>query len=201
MPTVPGRGAWGWLALAALLVLGALAASTASRSALEWQRDAVLAEPWRLWTAAWVHWSALHLAANLVGCMLVAALGCVARVPATAVLAWCAAWPLTHGVLLWQVELQRYGGLSGVLHAGVAVAAWHLLRHDRGTRRWIGAALLAGLAVKVLSERPWAAALVRTPPWDFAVAPFAHAAGVGAGLLCALLFEALGGAGPRGRAA
>jgi rhomboid family GlyGly-CTERM serine protease len=168
---------------------------------LEWQRSVVVSEPWRLWTAAWVHWSALHLLANLAGCLLVAALGVVARVAPSAVLAWCAAWPLAHGVLLWQAELQRYGGLSGVLHAGVAVAAWQLLRQDTGMRRWIGGALLAGLVAKVLGERPWAAALVRTPPWDFEVAPFAHAAGAAAGLLCAVVIQAVDRSTARGRAA
>jgi rhomboid family GlyGly-CTERM serine protease len=167
--------------------------------AFDWQRAVALAEPWRLWTAAWVHWSALHLLANVAGCVLVAALGVAARVSTSAVLAWCAAWPLGHGALLWQTELLRYGGLSGVLHAGVAVAAWHLVRHETGARRWMGAALLTGLVAKVLSERPWAAALVRTPPWDFAVAPFAHAAGVVAGLTCAVLIEQLGRAMARGR--
>jgi rhomboid family GlyGly-CTERM serine protease len=170
------------------------------RDTLEWRRAEALAEPWRLWTAAWVHWSALHLLANLAGCLLVAGLGVVARVSPSAALAWCIAWPLNHGALLWQAELQRYGGLSGVLHAGVAVAGWYLLRRDAGTRRWVGGALLVGLSAKVLGERPWAAALVRMPPWDFAVAPFAHAAGAAAGLLCAVVLEAMGRAIARGRA-
>ena len=33
------------------------------------------------------------------------------------------AWPLTHLSLLARPEVMHYGGLSGVLHAGVAVAA------------------------------------------------------------------------------
>jgi hypothetical protein len=82
----------------------------------------------------------------------------------------------------------------------VAVAGWYLLRRDAGTRRWVGGALLVGLSAKVLGERPWAAALVRMPPWDFAVAPFAHAAGAAAGLLCAVVLEAMGRAIARGRA-
>ena len=40
-----------------------------------------------------------------------------------AALAWALAWPLTHLALLAEPALLRYGGLSGVLRAGAAVAA------------------------------------------------------------------------------
>ena len=52
-------------------------------------------------------------------------------------------------------QLQHYGGLSGVLHAGVAVAALSLAGQATGRRRLIGDAVLAGLAgvVHVCSNR------------------------------------------------
>ena len=176
-----------WLALCALAAGGALLAWLAAfGSAWRWQPDLVATQPWRLVTAAWVHLSGLHLLANLAGTALVAALGLAAGCGRRAALAWALAWPLTHLVLLAQPALLFYGGLSGVLHAGVAVAAWQLLRAERGVRRAIGAALLVGLLAKVLGESPWGGPLRLVPGWDIPIAPLAHAAGLLAGLMCAL---------------
>jgi rhomboid family GlyGly-CTERM serine protease len=174
-----------WLALCGALALGALAGWTAPRDTFDWQPVLALQQPWRALSAAFVHWTTWHLAANLVGCAVVAAFGAAARVPARAALAWLAAWPLTHIALALQPALEHYGGLSGVLHAGVAIGAWHLAWHDRGGRRWIGLAVGAGLVVKLLLERPWAAPTQAVPGWDFPVAPLAHATGALAGVLCA----------------
>jgi rhomboid family GlyGly-CTERM serine protease len=175
------------VALAALLATASLAAWWLPAALLDWQPGLAASEPWRWWTAALVHWSPRHLGANLLGAGLVAALGWVARVPPSAALAWAIAWPLSHGALLVQPALAHYGGLSGVLHAGVAVAALHLLRTERGRRRWIGGAVFAGLALKLLLEAPWGAPLRYTAEWDIAVAPLAHATGAIAGVLAWLL--------------
>ena len=110
--------------------------------------------------------------------MLIGALGVVAVVPWRSVVAWLAAWPLTQIGLLVRPDLRHYGGLSSVLHAGVAVVALHLIIAGRGRRRWIGAATLAVVAVKVIGEAPWGPALRHPAGWDIAVAPFAHATGV-----------------------
>jgi rhomboid family GlyGly-CTERM serine protease len=181
-----------WIGLSALLAATAVALWFAPRDASDWQPSRAFTEPWRAWTAAFVHWTPWHLGANLVGCAVVGAFGVAARVPARATAAWLAAWPLAHAALALQPQLTRYGGLSGVLHAGVAIAAWHLLRHERGRRRLIGAAVMVGLALKLLLERPLAAPLQQVPGWDFAVAPLAHATGAAAGVLCAALADALG---------
>lgn len=179
-----------WLALCALAAGGALLAWLADWGmAWRWQPEMAATRPWRLVTAAWVHLSGLHLSANLAGTALVAALGVAAGCGHRAALAWALAWPLTHLALLAQPSLAFYGGLSGVLHAAVAVAAWQLLRTGRGApraHRAIGAALLAGLLVKVLLESPWAGPLRQVPGWDIPIAPLAHAAGALAGWLCAL---------------
>jgi rhomboid family GlyGly-CTERM serine protease len=175
-----------WLSICVLAAGGALAARAVDPALLRWQPELAVAQPWRLLTAAWVHLSPLHLAANLAGTLLVAALGRVAGCRARAALAWALAWPLTHLGLLAQPALLRYGGLSGVLHAGVAVAAVQLLRGERGARRAIGAALAAGLLLKLLLEAPWLGPLRQVPGWDIAIAPLAHATGVTAGVLCAL---------------
>jgi rhomboid family GlyGly-CTERM serine protease len=161
---------------------------------LDWQPGLAASEPWRWWTAAFVHWSPRHLVANLLGAGLVAALGWVARVPRSAALAWSIAWPLSHGALLVQPALAHYGGLSGVLHAGVAVATLHLLRNEHGRRRLIGGTVFAGMVLKLLLEAPWGAPLRYTAEWDIAVAPLAHATGAIAGVLAWLV---LGGLQPR----
>jgi rhomboid family GlyGly-CTERM serine protease len=174
------------------VLLAATAATLwwAPRELLAWQPTRALDQPWRAWSAAFVHWTPRHLGANLLGGAVVAAFGVAAHVPARAAVAWLVAWPLSHAALALQPALTHYGGLSGVLHAGVAIAAWHLLRHDTGTRRTIGAAVMAGLTVKLLLEKPWGAPTQQMAGWDFAVAPLAHATGAIAGIVCAALGDA-----------
>jgi rhomboid family GlyGly-CTERM serine protease len=181
-----------WLALSATLALGACCAFALGGTAtIDWQPLLAWSEPWRAWTAAWVHYSALHLLANLVGCALVAALGIAARAPRRIALAWLVAWPLTQFGLLLRPDLLHYGGLSGVLHAGVATVAVHLIVAARGARRLIGIGIAVGVASKIGWEAPWGEALRQLPGWDIAVAPFAHISGFVAGAATAALAEAL----------
>lgn len=183
---LPAGTAW-WWSIAALLGGGALLARGRTGQAIDWQPTLAVAEPWRWWSAVWVHYSDLHLAANLLGTVLVAALGWAARVPRRCGVAWLVAWPLTQLGLLSQPELVHYGGLSGVLHAGVAVVAVWLIRCGPAPRRTLGALMLVGMVFKVLTESPWAGALHHPEGWDIATAPMAHATGLVAGLLVGLL--------------
>jgi rhomboid family GlyGly-CTERM serine protease len=190
--SVDGARAWAALALAfAAAALLFFATPTSANDALDWQPALAWREPWRAWTAAFVHYSALHLLANLAGVTLVGALGWFARVPRPIAAAWLVAWPLTQFGLLARPDLLHFGGLSGVLHAGVACVGWQLVVHSRGMRRPIGALVLAGLATKVLSEAPWDAPLRHPPGWDIATAPFAHASGLVSGLFAAALCDVL----------
>lgn len=186
--TAPGRA---WALLAALLALGALAAMAVPPALIDWQPARAAAEPWRAFSAAFVHWSPMHLGANLAGAAVVAALGAAARLPWPWALAWAAAWPLTQAGLLAVPALARFGGLSGVLHAGVAVAALALVLRERGPRRAVGAAVAAGLVAKLLLEAPWGPPLRTGGGWDIATAPAAHASGALAGLACAVAAWAL----------
>ena len=199
MPSSAEPDRFAWTAVAAVLGVGAvvvhlLQPGLAAR--LDWQPALAWREPWREWTAAWVHLSRLHLAANLAGAALVAALGIVARVPRRTAVAWLVAWPLTQLGLLAEPELLRYGGLSGVLHAGVAAAALYLVVGARGSRRAIGVAILVGLVGKVASEGIGGPPLRHPEGWDIAVAPFAHVSGLVAGLAASALAEAMGGRAP-----
>lgn len=176
----PGR-AWG--ALAAVLGAGAVAGWWGPALALDWQPALAAGEPWRWWTAAFVHWSEQHFFGNLAGAAIVGALGVVPRLHWRAALAWALAWPLTHLALLLQPSLAHYGGLSGVMHAGVAAASVELCRTPR--TRWVGVCLLIGLGTKLVLDEPWGAPLQHPEGWDIAIAPLAHSSGaIGGALLC-----------------
>jgi rhomboid family GlyGly-CTERM serine protease len=178
------RAHWAWPAALAGAALGALILFNAPRAALDWQPELALTQPWRLVSAAWVHWSERHLAMNVAGCALIAWLGWRAELGPRAVTAWLLAWPLTQLGLLAQPALRHYGGLSGVLHGAAAIVACSLLARpaDRHTRL-IGVLLGGVLLVKIAIEAPWGAATRAVEGWDFALAPAAHASGVLAGLL------------------
>lgn len=170
-----------------------LAASSAltwfvhANPSLEWQPGAARSQPWRWWTAAFVHWTPLHLGANLLATAMVAAYGWVARVPTAVALAWAAAWPCTQLALLLKPQLLHYAGLSGVLHAGVAaVSMWLVMRGNR-TERGVGWMMLLGQGVKLLLEQPWGAAVHAPTELDVPVAPLAHAAGSVFGALFAAI--------------
>jgi rhomboid family GlyGly-CTERM serine protease len=187
------RASAAWVALAGLLALCAMGGALAPadwQAWIDWQPGRAGAEPWRAFTAVMLHYSPLHLLANLAGTAAVGALGVSAKLPLRSTVAWAVAWPLTQLGLLAQPALLHYGGLSGVLHAGVAVAALHLVLRAQGRRRAIGIALMAGLVIKLLTETPWGEPLRRPVGWDIAIAPFAHASGAAAGLLLGGLAEA-----------
>lgn len=194
-------GAWlaGCAGLGALSVLvfvhDALSPPAAAWAPLlEWNALSLGHEPWRALTAAFVHHDLQHLSANLAGCAAVALLGWAGGLPLRATLAAAVAWPLTHALLLWAPGLTRYAGLSGLLHAAVAVAAVALMLQRERSTRTIGAAVWAGLLLKVLLEAPWRGAVQTVPGWSIPIAVAAHAAGLVSGTLamaCAAAWAAL----------
>lgn len=179
----PGQA---WCAVAALLALGSALALGVPAPSLDWQPLLAPREPWRAFSAAFVHYSALHLIGNAAGLALVAAYGAVVRVPPRLALAWLAAWPLTQFGLLVEPALLHYGGVSGVVHAGVAIVSLHQLGAGR---RWIGGAVFIGLVVKVLGESPWGPPLRQFEGFDIAIAPLVHASGLVAGSTCTVVAE------------
>ncbi len=181
------RGAWAWLGVAALLAACAAAGWVLPRAALEWQPALALRQPWRALTPVGVHYSVEHLLANLAGLALAGAFGVVARVPVRLAGAWLAAWPLTHLGLWLRPDLTHYGGLSGVVHAGVAAVIAFILITGTRAQRVVGTLVLVGFGAKLLSEAPWGAALRHPAGWDIAVAPVVHTTGAVAGAACAAL--------------
>lgn len=173
-----------WAGVAALLGACALLGWPVPHDAIDWQPALVLSQPWRALTAIGVHYSVAHLVGNLAGVALAGVFGVVARVPVRLAWAWLAAWPLTQLGLLVKPELAHYGGLSGVVHAGVAAVIAFVLITGTPAQRWVGSAVLLGFVAKLLSESPWGAALRHPGGWDIAVAPIAHTTGAIAGALC-----------------
>jgi rhomboid family GlyGly-CTERM serine protease len=195
LPRLPGRS---WLLMTVLLAKASVIAWFLPAVWLDWQPGLAWREPWRAFSAVFVHWSVTHLVANLLGALVVALLGLAMQAPSRLTWAWCAAWPLTQLGLLLRPELAHYGGLSGVMHAGVAAAALWLVLNDSGARRAIGAGLLIGLISKLLWEQPWGPTLRDASTantagsdvgagWDIAIAPLAHSTGALAGGFCAFL--------------
>jgi rhomboid family GlyGly-CTERM serine protease len=169
------------------MALGALAAWPLPTALLDWQPLLSTTSPWRAFSAPLVHFSAQHLLANLAGCAVLAGFGWAARLPRRAAVAWALAWPLTQWGLLTEPALLHFGGLSGVLHAGVAVGVVELLLMRRGRERWIALAIAVGLVLKLLFEHPLGAPTQRVAGWDIALAPLAHLTGTVSGALCAML--------------
>jgi rhomboid family GlyGly-CTERM serine protease len=205
--TSPARTAGlptGWLALsltlglASLLSWGAVELG-ASRQLLDWQPGLVWREPWRWFTAAVVHLSPMHLGGNLLALGLVAWLGMAAPLPRRCAWAWLGAIPLCHLALLAQPEVLHYGGLSGISHAGVAIAVTELVINGNRSQHRIAVALGIGLLAKIWSESPWGTGLRIVPGWDIAVVPWAHASGVLAGIGTSLAAIAWGHAKRRAR--
>jgi len=177
-----------WVGVAVLLAAGALAGWPLPREALDWQPALALSQPWRAFTAIGVHYSSAHLAGNLAGVALAGVCGIAAIVPARLAWAWLAAWPLTHLGLFVRPELTHYGGLSGVVHAGIAaVVVWLLASGRTGAQRWVGALVAIGFVAKLLSEAPWGPTLRHPAGWDITVAPLVHTTGAIAGALCAIV--------------
>ena len=169
-----------------MLAAGSAIAWRLDPDQLDWQGlHAGASWTWRAFTGAFVHWTPRHLLANLAGCAVVAWLGWAARLPVRATLAWAIAWPATQLCLLARPEIAAFGGLSGVLHAGVAVTIVELLFRG-GRERTIGALILVGLIVKIVHESPLGPALQDVPGWDMPVVPLAHLGGALAGAACAL---------------
>ncbi len=176
--------------LCAALAALSLLAWPLPREVLDWQPILVATQPWRAITAAFVHWTPIHLAANLAGCAVLALLGWRAHLGPREALAGGVALPLTQLGLLLRPELQHYAGLSGALHALAALAALTLFTR-RSREHYIGAAVLVGLVIKLALEHPLGPVLRDTPGFDFPVAPFAHLSGAVAGALAWLTFRTI----------
>lgn len=137
-----------WLLVA--LVLGLSLVHAAVPGVLDFERAGIgNGEWWRLATAHYVHLNTPHLVMNALALTLVIALLRTACTAATWFVVYAAiALAVSGALLVFEPQLQRYAGASGVIHGLVAFGALLRLREARVE----SAALLAGLLAKLAWE-------------------------------------------------
>jgi membrane associated rhomboid family serine protease len=172
-------------------MLGAVLGALLPGLALDWQPGLAWQQPWRWWSNVFVHYSTPHLAGNLLATALVGGYGWAAQVGRRCTAAWLLSWPLMHLVLLTQAQLLHYGGLSGLMHAGVACVNVCLIVQGTRGPKVVGAIMQFMLAMKIWSETPLQGAIQHSPDWDIPIAPVAHLSGFVIGTLLALAVELL----------
>jgi rhomboid family GlyGly-CTERM serine protease len=175
---------WPWWTLA--VCAGALAAWFWPALGMAWVYDRAAigdGQFWRLATGHLVHFSAPHLAANLI--VLLPAGWLLERVAhGKGWVFYASAMPLI-GVLLWVFEprLVEFGGLSGLGFALLTLLALQGLAAG-GRLRAFGALLLAGLLAKLAAELGWGwSAGILAADTGVIAAPVSHAAGVAAAVM------------------
>ncbi|HUT40120.1 MAG TPA: rhombosortase [Gammaproteobacteria bacterium] len=177
--------------LAAVLLAATLQLSPAAdalQALFRYERAAVLdGQWWRLFTAHWVHLGSLHLALNLLALLLVLLLCRPAMSTLQALVCLLLYAPLVSlGLLLFNPDIDWYAGLSGVLHGLLVTCGWLLVRS-----RPAAILLLAGVLVKLFAEQSgaWSSG---TGHWlGEPVIVDAHLYGAVAGLLGALVHQAV----------
>lgn len=190
MSAAPSHRAWlavcGLHGVASLLLWQASADTVAI---LAWRADHWIGQPWTLWTSAWVHLNTPHLIGNLLALGALAAFGWLARPGPRCAIAWLLAWPLLQlSLLLWPQIRETVVGLSGLLHAGVAVLAMQLVSGRipmRGARYW-GMVLALGVLAKTVLERAWSHPVVWDPASEMPVVQATHLSGAAWGLALGL---------------
>ena len=151
--------------------------------------------PWSLWTSAWVHMNTQHLISNQLAVGALAAMAWVLKPGLRASLAWLLTWPVIPLMLPYWPHIGYYAGLSGLIHAAVAVVGVYLVA-GRTTvpmaRRW-GGMLLLGLVTKLLIERAWHWPVVWSDNLGISVVQASHLVGAVAGAVAAfaVLHQAL----------
>ena len=154
-----------WLPIALALASGLLAALAADdprwHAALDYTRDAIAGgDAWRLITAHLMHLTTTHAALDIAGLLLVAWIFDAELGPRSRVMVVIVGMAAVDAGLWWRhPEVDRYVGLSGVLHAWFAAGATRWVLASRAesrdlwsTKRAWGALLLIGLIAKLVLE-------------------------------------------------
>ncbi len=176
-----------------VISMGLWWAREGTQDMLTWHAEHGLQQPWTLWTSAWVHANTTHLIGNLLALAALAAFAGIAQPRLHGTLAWLLAWPLTQLSLLLWPQIGYAVGLSGLLHAGVAVLACQLLMRQVDVPKahlW-GGFLGLGLLVKLLMEHGWNAPVVWDPDNGMSVVQAAHLTGACWGLVLSAVLNPL----------
>lgn len=176
-----------WLSLCLLHAVASMLVWWAGAPAakwLTWRADDWWHQPWTLWTTPWVHINTPHLIGNQLAVGALAAMAWLVRPNALASAAWLLAWPTVALVLPLWPHIGYAVGLSGIIHAAVAVVAVHLLLCQDplvpSSRRW-GGLLALGLGAKLALEQGWHWPVVWSNSADMSVVQAAHLTGGVAG--------------------
>ncbi|CCK76321.1 MAG: rhombosortase [Oleispira antarctica] len=175
-----------YLFLLAAIVLLALAEPISSHW-LMFDRDAIdEGQVWRLFSAHFVHLSTAHLLGNVLGVMLVAYIAGRSLNNSWGIflLAWCVA-VVGLGLYGYADYLQRYVGLSGVLHGLILVAPFISPFYSR---RMAGCFLLVIVSKVIWEQSPFYDDMAMAGVIGGRVETNAHLLGVIAGLLFLLFY-------------
>lgn len=156
---------------------------------LTWRAGESWSRPWTWWTTAWVHLHTPHLIGNQMTIGAFAAWAWLVRPDRLTALTWCAAWPVSTLTLNVWPQIGYCVGLSGVLHAGIAIMGLFMLRgrFRRGSERVWGWLLLTGLGLKLFSEQGWHSPVVWDSAANLSVVRAVHFTGALSGVVMALL--------------
>jgi rhomboid family GlyGly-CTERM serine protease len=177
------------LTIAIAVAAIAIALSPALQDALVLDRAAVASgQLWRVATGSFVHFSRTHLAYDLMVVIVAGALLEWNRRPLAGLIALSAS-AIGISVMLLEPGLVRYGGLSGVAYALVALLSLDALRTS-GLTRAAGAATLLLAAGKLCWEwRTGSLLFVADTAATVQAVPLAHLAGACSGALVALFMR------------
>jgi rhomboid family GlyGly-CTERM serine protease len=158
--------------------------------ALEYRSELLATEPWRLFTAHFVHLTFLHAALNAVALLLIGRLF-ADRLRPGELFGLLGVAPVLISTLFWLLmpRLEWYRGLSGVLHALFFAGCVVWIATTVGRARWLPVAALVGGAIKVLVEQPWDSSFPVHPALRIAVVPQAHLLGAIVGTAAGLLLR------------
>lgn len=184
-------GAFGLLFLQALV-----AVSAPVGPALEYQRAALAAQPWRIVTAHFVHINTVHVVINAAAWFVVARLYARELSPWRQMIVLAvASVAIAGGLAAAYPGVAWYRGFSGVLHAlffAGAVVWLAAALADRARRSLktvaLPAALFAGGWVKVIGEQPFEGATPYAAWLGAATVPQAHLIGALCGTVLGVAF-------------
>jgi rhomboid family GlyGly-CTERM serine protease len=184
------------IAGAALILL--LQAAPPLPAALEYRRDLLAGEPWRLLSAHFVHVNGVHALANAATWLLLAPLLAPVLGARRQLLVLALGGVLVAaGLAAFYPAIAWYRGASGALHAlffaGAAAALVTAARKRRWRRAALPALLLAAAAMKVALELPQGASTPYAHWIATTTVPQAHLLGALAGAALGVL---LGAASP-----
>ncbi|MDR2128262.1 MAG: hypothetical protein LBP52_04270 [Burkholderiaceae bacterium] len=151
-----------------------------------WHASDGLGRPWTLWSSALVHHLPPHGIGNVLALAALAVLGHTLAATPNDAAALLLAWPLSALALFLWPQVTGFHGLSGVVHAAVAIVAMRAAADP--AMRWLGQFLALGLLFKLALEHGWAAPVGYHSDWGFNVVYAAHLTGALAGFLFAGLF-------------